>query len=76
MGSKFVPPPWPKEKTTQKPDSDELSWLILRNGPSRNTFGVVRLLVTQDDLEHFVPVLERLCRSTDNPHFSFKVESR
>ena len=74
--AKNFSPPLSKEKTTQKSDSDELSWLVIRNGPGGNVVGVVRLLLTNEDLEHFVPVLERLWRSENNPHFSFKVERR
>ena len=62
--------------TTQKPDSDELSWLVIRNGPSRVLASSVRLLVTDADLERFVPILERLWKSQNNARFSFKVEKR
>ena len=73
MAKNFSQPP-PKEKNAQKPDSDELSWLILRNG-TQHAVGVVRLLVTQDDLEQIVPALERLWRQSNNPHFNFKVST-
>ena len=59
---------------TQK--SDELSWLILRNGAGEYALSHVRLRVTQEDLEQIVPALERLWRGKNNPNFSFKVESR
>ena len=63
--------------TTQKQsDSDELSWLIIRNGAGEYAISSIRVLVTQEDLEHIVPALERLWRSKNNPNFSFKVESR
>ena len=63
MGSRFQPPPWPKEKNAQKPDGDELAWLVLRNGPTRILASSVRLRVTKSDLECSVPVFERLWRS-------------
>ena len=56
--------------------TDELSWLIIRNGAGQYALSHVRFLVTEEDLEYIVPALERLGRSKNNPHFSFKVESR
>lgn len=70
-GKRFTPPPWdPKERTTQ----NEVSWLIIRNGPGRDFVVAVRVLCTQKDLEQLVPALERLMRGPRNPNFSFEVK--
>ena len=54
--------------------SNEVSWLIIRNGPSRDIVGTVRVLVSKEDLEQLVPALERLMRGPRNPNFNFEVK--
>ena len=55
---------------------NELRWLIVRNRTGRCVVAVLRLLVSDADMELMEPALQRLMRGPNNEGLSFEVKER